>query len=325
MKMLSLNPARSFVVIALACVFACTSPSGSIDVFIEAEDTIVSGIEAGAGPDDMQDGWTATFDRYAAVLGDVELQLATDDTVQAGLPGQVAIDLAGIAPSGASLGRIGDTPAGRYEIRYRQGSAREATNVDLDAVDFEEMVAGDCTYLVSGAITRADGRSCPSTLADVPAGRTPDADGCFPAPAVSFRWCASAPAAYGPCQSENGPSGVALTQGGALASLTIHGDHLFFNGFPEGEEGGVVRLAQWLADADLDLNGEVTRAELERIALEDVVEFDGRYELGGAPPLPNLPGETTPEPMDDLWSYVRTQLRTQGHLNGEGECPVDTE
>ena len=310
--------------VGLVVLAACGTPDGALDLFVEAEESIVAGVEAGTGADDLRDGWTASFDRYVVVLGEIELQLATDADVRSGLPGLVALDLAAIAPGGEPFGAV-QTQAGRYEVRYRQSSARGATNHGVATADFEEMVAGDCTYLVSGSITHPEGRSCPSSLGDVPSDRTPDADGCFPARAVSFRWCAAAPAVFGPCQSENGPSGVAVTEGGAIASLTIHGDHLFFNGFPEGEEGGIVRLAQWIADADLDLDGEVTRAELERIALADVVEFDGRYALGGAPPLPNLPGESTPEPMDDLWSYVRAQLRTQGHFNGEGECPVDTE
>src|SRR5690606_21868771 len=94
---------------------------------------------------------------------------------------------------------------------------------------------------------------------------------------------------------------------------TLHGDHLFFNGFPEGDEGGVRRLAQWLADSDLNLDGEVTRAELERITPADLPELDERYQLGGSPL----------RPLDNVWTYVRAQLKTQGHMDGEGECAPD--
>ena len=73
------------------------------------------------------------------------------------------------------------------------------------------------------------------------------------------------------------------------------------------------RLAQWLADSDLNLDGEVTREELEQIAPSDLPELDDRYQLGGAP-----------IPIDaSMWGYVTAQLKTQGHFQGEGECPVD--
>ncbi len=111
--------------------------------------------------------------------------------------------------------------------------------------------------------------------------------------------------------------GVAITAGANNASVTIHGDHIFFNGFPEGDEGGVMRLAQWLADCDLNLDGQVTQEELASIAIDDLAEIDARYELGGAPRLED------DEPLDDMWAYLRAQLKTQGHFLGEGECPVD--
>lgn len=95
--------------------------------------------------------------------------------------------------------------------------------------------------------------------------------------------------------------------------MTIHGDHLFFNGFPEGDEGGVMRLAQWLADCDLNLDGTVTQAELEAIDPAQLPELDDRYQLGGSPITP----------IDDMYVYVTAQLKTQGHFQGEGECPVD--
>ena len=61
----------------------------------------------------------------------------------------------------------------------------------------------------------------------------------------------------------------------------------------------------------------LTEAELESIAIDDLAEIDSRYDLGGAPPLAG------DEPLDDMWAYTRAQLKTQGHFNGEGECPVD--
>jgi hypothetical protein len=89
---------------------------------------------------------------------------------------------------------------------------------------------------------------------------------------------------------------------------------LFFNGFPEAEESSVLRLAQWLADCDLDLDGRVTVDELGRIHPDELWELDPeRYQLGGSPLTP----------LDTMLDYVTAQLKTQGHFQGEGECGID--
>jgi hypothetical protein len=72
-------------------------------------------------------------------------------------------------------------------------------------------------------------------------------------------------------------------------------------------------LAQWLADCDLNLDGTVTADELGAIAPSQLPELDDRYQLGGSPITP----------LDDMYDYVMSQLKTQGHFQGEGECPVD--
>src|SRR5690606_17068290 len=130
---------------------------------------------------------------------------------------------------------------------------------------------------------------------------------CFDAEAVDFEFGATAETVFGPCEID-GVSGVAVPDGGSqTVGITIHGDHLFFNGFPEGTEGGVMRLAQWLADCDLDLDGTVTQEELESIQLSDLSEIDSRYQLGGSPITP----------LETVYDYVVAQLKTQGHYQGE--------
>jgi len=49
-----------------------------------------------------------------------------------------------------------------------------------------------------------------------------------------------------------------------------------------------------------------------RVARAVRPEIDDRFQLG-SPPIP----------LTDAWAYVRAQLKTQGHFQGEGECPVD--
>src|SRR5690606_35668307 len=109
----------------------------------------------------------------------------------------------------------------------------------------------------------------PASLAETgdrqPNGNTSGGNDCFDAPTVGFVFGAAAETAYGPCEIDDVP-GLSVPAGGTqTVAMTIHGDHLFFNGFPEGNEGGVSRRAQWLADCDLDLDGTVTQQELEAI------------------------------------------------------------
>ena len=57
----------------------------------------------------------------------------------------------------------------------------------------------------------------------------------------------------------------------------------------------------------------MTQEELEVVAPSDLPELDDRYQLGGSPITP----------LDTMWAYVIGQLETQGHFQGEGECPFD--
>jgi len=136
-------------------------------------------------------------------------------------------------------------------------------------------------------------------------------DSCYAAPKITFAWLAEAETSFGPCEIDEKP-GVSVAADTSVAA-TIHGDHMFFNGFPEADEGGVSRLAQYLADCDLDLDGVVTEDELKKIKPADLPELDSRYQLGGS----------LITPIDNMWTYLRAQLKTQGHFQGEGECPAD--
>ena len=308
---------------ALLGALGCGQGTGEATVLLEAEDTITGGIPAGSSGEAIQDGWSVTFDDYVVVIGDVDLHLATDETVEAEAGELFAVDLVDVSESGLALWDFEGLETGRWELFYRVGGAADGAMRDPSVTEaqFSEMQAGDWTYLVAGTIDQDGGQSCPpaSIGAELRADATPNGsvnaggDACYDASSVRFRWGVTAETSYGPCEIDEVP-GFAVTAGTvSTVALTIHGDHLFFNGFPEGGEGGVQRLAQWLADSDLNLDGEVTREELEQIAPSDLPELDDRYQLGGAP-----------IPIDaSMWGYVTAQLKTQGHFQGEGECPVD--
>jgi hypothetical protein len=295
--------------------------SGDLTVLVEPEDTIVDGLDPGDSVESIRDGWTVRFDKMVVAIGDVDLHLSTDDAVEAAAHEVFAVDLAGVGGSGAELWELPGLRAGRWEIVWATPAADESTTraEGVTDEDLARMQAEGFTYLVAATLTKPDGVSCPPTaLAQIPADAVPvstAADGrdCFAAPSLAIDLGAEADTLYGPCEVDGTP-GVSIASGGTqTVALTIHGDHLFFNGFPEGSEGGTQRLAQWWADADLDLDGTVTAEELQSISPSDLAELDDRYQLGGSPITP----------LDDMYDYVRAQLKTQGHFQGEGECPVD--
>lgn len=293
---------------------------GSVSVLLEPEDTIVEGIRAGNSGEAIRDGWAVAFDRYLVTVGDIDVRLATDASVRVKVKKSYTVDLTKIEASGLELWTLEDLEEGRWELHFATPGAIHGAlpHESVSTSDFETMVKSDFTYLIDGTLSRSDGQSCPpAALASVgvrkPNGRKSGGNDCYDASAVRFDFGATAETLYGPCEIDGVP-GFAVTGGQTESiALTIHGDHIFFNGFPTGSEAGVMRLAQWLADCDLDLDGTVTQAELEAISWADLPELDPtRYQTGGAV-------------FDTMYEYVIAQLKTQGHFRGEGECAIDGE
>lgn len=301
-----------------ACSSGDDGAMGSLTVILESEDVVVSGIEAGEGVENIRDGWNVTFEKYLVAVGHVHLHLSTDESVEAEAEESYVVDLRQIDGSGLDLWQFEELEAGRWEFNYETtGGAHGVTRHDsVEEVDFELMVESDWTYLVEGQLSREMGQSCPpADLAMVgdntPNGNMSGDNDCYDNPSISFSFGAQAETSYGPCEIDEVP-GVSVPEGGSqTVAITIHGDHIFFNGFPEGGEGGVRRKAQWLADCDLDLDGTVTVEELEAITPADLPAM-ADYQFGGAPIEPT-----------DMYQYLRAQLKTQGHYQGEGECAVD--
>jgi hypothetical protein len=293
---------------------------GSLSVLLEPEDTIVEGIEAGDSGETIQDGWAVAFEKYIVAIGHVDVHLATDESIDAEADDIFAVDLTQIDGSGLELWTLDGLQEGRWQLSYETAGAVHGAvpHESVSMADFDSMVESDFTYLIDGTLTKSDGKSCPpSALANVgdrePNGEKSGDNDCYDAPEVRFTFGAPAETLFGKCGIDGVP-GVAITADQTQSvALTIHGDHIFFNGFPTGSEGGVMRLAQWLADCDLDLDGTVTREELEAIMPAELPELDPeRYQLGGAP-----------IEVETMYDYVSAQLKTQGHFQGEGECAVD--
>lgn len=312
---------------ALCLLVGCDDGSGSpgedvdVNVLLEAEDPITEGILAGDTPEAIRDGWSVTFEDYVVVIGDVDAHLSTDEAVHAEAEERFAVDLVDVPSSGLELWTLSGLRAGRWELSYAIAGAADGAMPHASVTDAQmtRMIDEDLTYLIVGAMTQPGGQSCPPASLASPGTATPNGatnaagDPCYDNETVAFDFGVQAETAFGPCEVDEMPGFAVTTGSTTTVALTIHGDHLFFNGFPTGDEGGTQRLAQWLADSDLDLDGVVTREELEGIAPADLAELDDRFQLGGSPITP----------LTSLWDYVAAQLKTQGHFQGEGECPVD--
>jgi hypothetical protein len=232
------------------------------------------------------------------------------------------VDLKQIEPSGEVLWTLDGLREGRWQLYFETAGAVHGAvrHESVSKADFDAMVKSDFTYLIDGTVTKSNGQSCPpAALATVgarePNGETSGGNACYDAPEVRFTFGAPAETVFGPCKIDEVPGFAITADQTESIALTIHGDHIFFNGFPTGSEGGVVRRAQWLADCDLNLDGTVTREELEAITPAELPELDPvRYQLGG-----------TPIPLVTVYDYVSAQLMTQGHFRGEGECAINGE
>lgn len=289
-----------------------TAATGSLQFQIEAEDTVTEGLAAGTGDEQIVDGWTVTFDKYIVAVGHVEVE-GNGPTHLHG-EDEIVVDLTQLPEGGLTLTTFEGAAVGAWPEVFWETPAAAADATRHDSVaqaDFDRMVAAGCTYLIAGTISHPSGQRCIRG----------DSTMCTAATSIAFDLCVPAPTVFGPCESDTGIEGVVVTEGSTTtANFTIHGDHLFFNGFPMGAEGSVARRAQWLANADVDADGTVTQADLESIGEADLGQLlpsdpgDGMpgFALGGAP-----------IELHDAWDYAIAQLKTQGHFQGEGECPFD--
>lgn len=302
------------------CSESESKKTSSLSVLLEPEDTIINGLQPGAGVENIRDGWTVSFEKYLAVVGPVELRSATDPALVAKAPEVYLVDLKKLPAGGAALWGIQAPGEGRWEFSYSTpvATAQTIAHESVSPQDVTRMANAGATYEIQGTLQKAGGQSCPPRALAQPGERQPNGNStgsnpCYDAPTVRFSLSAKAHVLFGPCGLGTVP-GVALTSAQEqTAAITIHGDHVFFNGFPSGDEGGVMRLAQWLADCDLNLDGVVTQGELASIVPSQLHEIDDRFQLGGTPLTP----------LQSMARVVAAQLMTQGHFQGEGECPVN--
>lgn len=283
-----MNSAKYAALGALAAgLFSCAEDGeggpGTLRVQLQGEESITGEISVGTEEEQTRD-CSVTYQKYLVAIGRVGLANTKASAMRSD-PAVFIADMKGLGETGATLATFTDIPSGQWESFSFETPIASAEAQTLGAVtpqEREEMVAKGLTYWIEGTVV------CPE--------RT-----------VSFKFQVAVPTVYHQCQSDGEP-GVAVSAGGtSTATVTLHGDHLWFDSLPSAAEGTVNRRAAWILHADPDGDGMVDTADLAAVRAEVAFPSSLGYRLDGAE-------------IANALDFVKAQLRTQGHLNVEGEC-----
>ena len=274
--------------LAIGCGSSSTGGSGegNLSVLLEAEETIVAGIDSGAGDENILDGFDLSFSKYIVSIGNVAMSQVGDANPQSS-PDVVIAEFTSLGPF-PELTSFNGIPTGQYTSFGFETPAPGADAVNLNQVDdadFDAMIANGWSYIIEGTITNVETEESKDFLIE-----------------------ADVPTVYSDCAVTDMERGVNVASDSSV-DITLHGDHIVFNGFPD-NEAQVMRLAQWLWDIEDDGDGVLTRTDFEAATNIEELFPSPTYILGGGPI----------EPIENAWDFIRAQLGTQGHILGEGEC-----
>lgn len=285
----------SFLALCAGVNGGCDSAgdSGKVRVLLTGEESISEGLDPGSDEENTED-YAVRFDRYLAVVGDVELAKKRGGATKR-IAGSSIVNMLELGEDGFALGELTDLDPGAWRaFGFSTPAANEDTGAGpgVSAEERDTMVADALTYWIEGRVLRSEAEGGP----------------------LKFSIQARVPTRFSDCAFE-GELGLSVVEAGSSsATITLHGDHIFFNAFPAASEGNIRRLAGWLVASDLDANGTVDTAELKQVDASDVFTQARGYSLTGA----RIPIETA-------FDFVRAQLASQGHFRGEGECNWELE
>ncbi|TKD08855.1 hypothetical protein E8A74_13770 [Polyangium fumosum] len=262
-----------------------TAEKGSAQVFVEAEDTIPNGLSAGMGDEDIQDGWSVTYDRFLVAIGNIRAS-RSDATEALSAPDVYVLDLKKVPAGGYVVATFEGVSATRwdrfgFDLPNAKPGAKGLGNTT--EADVSLLVDNGWSLYIAGTLDNGTTQK-------------------------TFRWGLAAGASYDDCATEDEIPGFAVPAGGSVpVKPTIHGDHWFFNNITAGAEV-TARYAQYIADADANDDGETTLDELKATQAAAVFPPD-KYSLAGVP-------------IETAYDYVLAQARTLGDYQGDGECPT---
>jgi hypothetical protein len=287
---------RTSCALSIASLMLCMScessgGEGTASFTTWGEDYIEQGIPADpAGQAGFIDGWTLHYDKFLVVFHEIKV---------ADSKGEVAAELEGSR-------FVDNTKPGRKKlVSFPHLDARE-----WDAVSYQIKPAKADSEVVSGSAADRDMmvKNGFSLYVEGKAQKT-EQDG--KVTTKTFHWGFKTATQYNDCQqpeiSGQAIQGIVVTNGGNdVSELTTHGDHLYYDRLMASPDPAVktsLRFQQ-KADADADMDGEITLKELDAMHI-DVRLYD-------------------PSGLDapSLGAFMTSLARTVGHFRGEGECTI---
>lgn len=194
------NTIHTFILALCLCVVAaagCDADSGdsggtgTVQVFVEPEETIPEGLTPGDGEENIVDGWTVTYDKFLIVFGNFRASRSSGgDTLSE--PGVLVLDMKALPAGGLVVATFQDAAATRWDqVGYDLPNATAAAQCaqGISAQDCDMMKANGYSLYIEGTITKADGQSCSPT----------DAADCQAATEVRFAWGLKAGTAFDGC------------------------------------------------------------------------------------------------------------------------------
>ena len=266
---------------------------GEVELYVAAGDG-VAGLEPGTKGEtkgeNTVDGWTVNYDRLIVTVGSLDAHALSGGELALGHPAGLVIDLRQVAAP--LLLDSASAWSANFDFLFGVTGASAASRLVEPATDadYDLMVKGGYSIYMEGTLTDPAGRSC----------NPDDPTDCIPAPMLTFKWGLAAATTFSDC----GGFTVDPDQTTEV-TLTIPGDHWFRSNFRP--ESLYPRQAQWVADADLDHNGETTLEELKMIKASLLFTPELDYDLAGAP-----------IPVNTAHDFLEAQVRTLGLTTATG-------
>jgi len=272
-----------------------TTRSSVSDGLAAAGDVIVAagqgvfGLFGGTGAHQIRDGWTVEYQKLLVSLGTVTLRRTDDGDHE--VAARVIVDLQSLPDDGVLIDHVDGrgrpasvdftlAPATSDSLALSPGTAES---------DAEMMIKNGWAFYIEGTIEKSSGHSC-----------QPDAPSdCVQVSTVRFRWGLPGGVAYRDCvwDDPSAPSDSVTLTFPAVTWLQTTVD-----------TATTTMRAQWIADADLDRDGETTLDELKQIDAATLLTRRRGYDLGNASAT-----------IDTVHDFLREQVRVLG-MRSFGRC-----
>lgn len=178
----------------------------------------------------------------------------------------------------------------RFDVSIEEVSLGGETLSDIDVVDLTRASSGEGQELGTLLVPAGDHTNSSFSITRVELAGEATKGG----ETKSFHWVFEQSTDYDECETTTEVSAEAS----ATFQITVHADHLFYDSLVSEEPQ---LLFGPLAASDANEDGEITQEEL---AATDIGSYDPGSEDG----------------IDDLWTFLNAQVRTLGHVDGEGHC-----